>query len=165
MHDSARNAYLEAQVRTATPQRLRLMLIDGALRFARLTQTAIRDANGETAFEAGSRLRQVLLELIVAIRRDGNAVAERTLALYVYLFKTATEAQLHSRSEPYDDLIRILEIERGTWQLVCERHPEALQSPIDAGRKEVVATGTGAILPPMNPNSPVSAPGAFSLDA
>ena len=37
MDRTAQNAYLEAQANTATPQKLRLMLIDGGLRFARQT--------------------------------------------------------------------------------------------------------------------------------
>ena len=37
MQQPAHESYLEAQVMTATPQKLRLMLIEGAIRFARQT--------------------------------------------------------------------------------------------------------------------------------
>jgi len=52
-----KHSYLESKARTAPPQRLHLMLIEGAIRFARLAEEALR--RGEPAAADVSLLRVI----------------------------------------------------------------------------------------------------------
>lgn len=128
MATEARRAYVEAQLHTAPPQRLRLMLIEAAIGFvaaasehARVTQWAIA---GETFVQA-RRAVIALLESVnsppVETSRAENVLAEKIRALYGYVFRLLTEAQLYRDSERLDDALRLLEMERETWREVCQR--------------------------------------------
>ena len=52
MPASARNHYLETEVLTATPQKLHLLLIEAAMRFAERARRHWRDGNREKAFQS-----------------------------------------------------------------------------------------------------------------
>jgi len=159
MDASARDAYLEAQIKTATPQKLRLMLIEAALRFARSAYDALADGHHEEMFEATVRCRRILTELLSSVDQGHSPLTKQVVALYVYLFQTLTEAQLKRNPDRYSDVIKVLEIERDTWRQLCERMPLA---PVDnSGPKEIRSTAP-AIIP--TGNVPLSS-GSFSLDA
>jgi flagellar secretion chaperone FliS len=163
METKARDAYLEAQIMTATPQKLRLMLVDAALRNARMAAEAIRDDRSLEAFEAGERCQRILSELIGSIRQDASDVASKVLALYVYLFRECMEGQLRREPAKYDNVVRVLEIEQETWREVCLRMPHAPQADDDESR-QISSSG----MAPIAPSSPLSLTPpdrGFSLDA
>ena len=123
---SASDAYLESQVRTATPQRLQLMLIDGALRFARQALTHW-DAGlpNETTYNDIVRCRDIIAEIYGGIKQDQAPVAKQAAAIYMFLFRLLSEAPLRQDPRRVRDAVRVLERERETWRLVCAQMPEA----------------------------------------
>jgi flagellar protein FliS len=165
MHD-ARKAYLETQLLTATPQKLRLMLIESAIRFANRAVTHWEEERNEEAFESLLRCRGIITELIAAIRPDGSEVARRVMALYVFLFQQLTESQINRDRDKVAEVVRILEMERETWRQVCEQMPEAPERPAgdEHGPKEITSS-SAAIAPIPSPGAAAPAPGGFSLDA
>jgi flagellar protein FliS len=114
------DAYLETQIATATPQRLRLMLIEAALRRARAAQEAWRAENVNDGAEAVSHCRNIISELISGIQPDQSRLAKQILGVYMFLFSTLVEAHLSRDADRLTDIIRVLEEERQTWQAVCE---------------------------------------------
>jgi flagellar protein FliS len=160
----ARQAYLETQLLTATPQRLRLTLIEGALRFAHLTLQQWEAGSNDEAFESLLRCRGIVTELMAAIRPDGSDVAKRVLAVYVFIFQALTEAQVRRDAQKLDNAIQILEIERDTWRELCEKMPEAPEPEAGTSRQPKEITSSG-VIPTIS--SSISAPsaGSFSLDA
>jgi len=159
MERNSHDAYLNTQVYTATPQKLHLMLIEGAIRFARQTIQYWEEEDHEQACESLIRCRRIITEILAGIKGEDSEVARRTSALYVYLFQTLTEAQLHWRRENLDDVIRVLEIERETWTLVCEQMPEAPQGGQTSSESEITA-GDAPPIAPIDPST--SPPGADS---
>jgi flagellar protein FliS len=155
------NAYLEAEVKTATPQRLRLMLIDGALRFARLTVNAIEAENNEDGCEAASRCRSICSELIGSIADPEAELHQQIIALYVFIFQRVTEGQLSKNAQLVEEAISVLELERETWQEVCLKYPDRILGEIPQPKKMVNGPPPSAILPS---NMPVTG-SRFSLDA
>ena len=127
MNSSAADSYLETHVLTATPQRLRLMLIDEALRRVRLADEAFFAGRSMEGAVACSRAREVISELIAGVNPEGNEVAKRVLGIYLYLFSTLTEVSLSSDRNRLSDISRVLEEERQTWLAVCEQVPERLE--------------------------------------
>src|SRR6478736_4752663 len=106
---SAHDTYLETQVATATPQRLRLMLIEEALRLARAAHelwSADRGLEGSTKVE---RCRDVISELIGGIHPDQTPVAKRVLGIYLFLFSSLTESQIARDTHQLAGVIRVLE--------------------------------------------------------
>jgi flagellar protein FliS len=119
------NTYLEAQIMTATPQKLRLMLIDGALRFARQSVELREQGQNEPALESLIRCRSIVAELLSGIQVNQSELTRRVAAIYSFLFRSLTEAHLTREPSKVQDVVRVLEIERETWQQVCDQMPTA----------------------------------------
>jgi flagellar protein FliS len=137
MASTPRDAYLEAEVRTATPQRLRLMLIDGALRHARQSLAVWDDPQQRAVrYESLVRCREIVHELYATIRTDECAVAEAVKAIYRFLFQQLAAASLSDDVHKVRDVIGVLEEERETWRRLCAQMP-------DAPRRESTALGVG----------------------
>jgi len=164
---SASDAYLESQVRTATPQRLQLMLIDGALRFAR---QALAQWNAglpdEAAYNDIVRCRNIVAEIYGGIKQDQAPVAKQAAAIYMFLFRLLSEAPLHQDPRRVRDVVRVLERERETWQLVCAQMPEAPRG-VGANQgtsEEITADDIRALPDTMSTNMP-GAPGLSSTQS
>ena len=165
MQENSREAYLETQISTATPQKLRLMLIDGGIRFARLGQIAWQEDRPDDAFEHVSRCRAIVSELLAGVRVEQSDLTRQVAAIYGFLFTLLTEAQAHRDSGRLEQVIRVLEEERVTWAAVCEQMPEA---PIDLEQpEEILAPRTGGIpaTPFLMAEAGASEPAGFSIDA
>jgi flagellar protein FliS len=170
MHLSARDAYLETQINTATPQRLRLMLIDGALRRARAAQDAWAAGRIEEGKAAAGHCRDIIAELIAGVSPDKSELAEQTLGVYMFLLTTIVEAQFAHDTQRLSDIIRVLEEERQTWQAVCEQMPERPVAAPAAQMVEELAPQrvTDAWIPgyaPAAPHSRKAASSELSLEA
>jgi flagellar protein FliS len=149
MDDGARQ-YLEAQVMTATPQKLRLMLIEGAIRFARQALELWERNRNEDALESLIRCQEIHSEL-----------TRKVAGVYLFLYRCLTQAQLRRDRKPVEDTIAVLEIERQTWRMVCDRLPDAPFPPSGSGgvgrcAEEILAPATGVGGPPSS---------AFAVDA
>jgi flagellar protein FliS len=122
---SAQDIYLETQVTTATPQRLRLMLIDAAIRWAHMTVEHLRTERQAEAFETLIRCREIVSELMAGVKQDASPLSNQVLGLYSFLFNALTAAQ-HSHSiKSIEEVIGVLEEERQTWSLLCEQLVDA----------------------------------------
>jgi flagellar secretion chaperone FliS len=168
---SASDSYLETQVLTATPQRLRLMLIEEALRRVRAGDEAWAAHRTDDGNAAISRARDVISELIGGIHPDETPVAKQVLGIYLYLFSTLTEAGLAADRHRLNDVTRVLEEERLTWQELCRQMPERAVPNASAALSEETAPlvvaphwspsySDGITQPPSS-----SAAAPFSIDA
>jgi flagellar protein FliS len=124
MAPNPHDLYLEAQILTAPPQKLRLMLIEAALRHARQAISHLDAEREEEAVAAVGRCRGVVSELLAAVSPEATDLTRKVAAVYLFLFRTLAEAQLHRDRRRVAEAIDVLEVERETWQLVCERTPQ-----------------------------------------
>jgi len=121
------NAYLRTQVLTATPEQLRMMLLDAALKHARLTLEGVESDDHETVYENSTRARDIVLELINGIRDEPDpALAERVRELYLFIYRELVDAGLRREVAKMRKVIELLDYERETWrqllaQLAAER--------------------------------------------
>lgn len=135
MNASPSDAYLEIQVSTASPIKLRLLLIDGAVRF--LNQAREHAAAGDTskALEFTSRVRDILAEILNNVWNAEGYVAKQQKSLYGYLLRLASVMQLRAEFEHADSILKVLAEERETWRMLAEKH-----SDLTIDRKEAVIT-------------------------
>lgn len=159
MTTESRDIYFETQVQTATPQRLRLMLIDGALRFGRLTLELWQTGENERAVESLIRCREIVSELLSGVHADESSLARQVTALYGYLFAALTEAQQTQDSTLLAAVVRVLDEERETWQQVCEQltdRPVPAPTANFASREEIAPSAVASV---------IGAAEAFSIEA
>src|SRR5205085_10377507 len=115
------SSYLESKVLTATPQRLHLMLIEGAIRFGRQAEEALRSGEAVSADARLLRMIDIVGELLAAVRETKTELNGRLADVYWFVFRRVTEAKINSDAVALAEALRILELERQTWQLVCEK--------------------------------------------
>jgi flagellar protein FliS len=154
MYNDPRQTYLETQVLTATPQKLRLMLIDGAIRAASRAVELMESADADAAKASLVRCREIVSELLVSVRPEPSSINKATQALYAFIFRQVAEAEILFDAARVKDALRVLHEERETWLQVCELMPDAPEA--SHGQPE-------EILAPSSVNH--SSAEAFSLDA
>lgn len=131
MDQQARESYIEAQVMTATPQKLRLMLIEAAISFARQTLHHWEAGNNDKALASIVRSRNIISQLLSPISADESELTKQVTSLYLFVFQHLTEAQLRRDSTLVEEVIRVLEVERDTWQTLCDAIPHSPSANAD----------------------------------
>ena len=115
-------AYLRTKIMTAGPAELRMMLFDGALRFARKGRAGLAEQDFEAAYEGISRCQQILMELINGLRpQQDPALCERLSDLYTFLYTRLIDASRERSAEIVEEVIKLLEYERQTWSMLLEK--------------------------------------------
>jgi len=115
------SSYLESKILTAPPQRLHLMLIEGALRFGRQAEDSL--LRGDQAAAATPLLRaiDIMGELLAGAREKKSELNTNVGDLYWFLFRRISEAKINLDAAVLAEALRLLEYERQTWQLLCEK--------------------------------------------
>ena len=117
-----RNMYFEQEVRTASPQRLRLMLIEGAIRQLRLTLDHWQHVRAEQAMESLARARAIVIELLGSVDQTQlPEVTQSVVDVYGFLFRTLATVGLTQDVPAIESALRVLDVERETWLQVCEQ--------------------------------------------
>ncbi len=119
------NAYLRTRVLTASPEELRLMLLDGAIKFARQGREGMAAQNHEATYLGISQCRNIVFELLTTIREDvAPELAQNVKALYTFLYSQLIDAHHDRNLEKLDKVIELLEYERETWVLLMQKLAE-----------------------------------------
>lgn len=120
-HDSA-NAYLRTKVLTAPPEQVRLMLLDGAIRFASQGRDAMERKDFEAIYVGVSQCRAIVFELLTSIGPDAEPLlAQRVRSLYTYIYTRLLEASTERNLAKMDEVIELLRFERQTWAMFLEK--------------------------------------------
>lgn len=153
------NPYLRTKVLTASREELRLMLFDGALRFARQGRTAIEAHQHEAAYENMVKAQRIVLELSSSLNHEVMPdVCDKLSALYTYIYKLLVEATMQRKPELIDEAVKLLEYERSTWvMLMSNLDGETAGAPTEAGPR--------ADNPYLQSNTPGEGLGGYSRSA
>ncbi len=115
--------YLEATVRSASPARLRLMLIERGVDVAGHLAQTWRSNQNLGPNEHSIKLLDLLNELLSGVvggQGDGSDdVCEKVADLYVFLAKHLVAAESTSDASAIDEIKTVLEVEAETWRAVC----------------------------------------------
>ena len=149
--------YFENQVFTATPQRLRLMLIDGALHYAHKASQHWEQGRIYEGGEAIIGCQRIVTELLRGLKHDvAPDLVSKVASLYNFIFRTLVDAGFKHDRAKLAEAVSVLEIERETWRLVCEQLGSALEpSPSAAAKPAPHFAARGSEI----------ASGGFTLDA
>lgn len=114
-------AYLKTKVMTASPAELRLLLIDGAIRFAEQAKRGYEERNYEAAFEGTTKAQNILMELMNSLRPEqAPELCARLSSLYTFMYKSLVEASSTRDTTLIDEVLSLLRFERETWQMCLE---------------------------------------------
>ncbi|MFO0827665.1 MAG: flagellar export chaperone FliS [Phycisphaerales bacterium] len=133
-------AYLKTKVVTASPAELRLMLLDGAIRFAEQTKAGYERNDYERAYEGTTKCQAILTELLCALRPDRSPeLCQQLSALYTFLYRSMVEASANKSAAKVEEVLKLLRYERETWVLLMQElakgngETSSPSNPIDGG--------------------------------
>jgi flagellar protein FliS len=116
------NPYFRNQVLTATPEKLRLLLLDGCIRFMEDGREGLLAKDYEKMYNGFSQARDIVMELISGMRPEVDPeLCTKLSALYTFVFKHLTEAGFEKSVPKIDECLKIMRYERDTWGLLCEK--------------------------------------------
>ena len=122
MSGATDNQYLRDAVMTATPEQLQLMLYDGVIRLAMQARDAIEAKNYETSYEKLTRAQNIILEMQNGLNYDVNRpLCERVASIYGFLYRKLVDANVKRDLSDIDDALKILRLERETWQILVDK--------------------------------------------
>jgi flagellar protein FliS len=124
-YPNATRAYTESSVLTAPPERLVVMLYDGAGRFLARAAAVLRDGDAGAAGEPLGRAQAILDELLVTLDHEAGPVAERLESIYLFCKRTLIEAQLERDPDAVDRVAKLLGVLREAWAEIAEKPQEA----------------------------------------
>ncbi len=151
MMNQRAQTYLRTRVMTASPVELRLMLVDGAIRFAGQCREGLSNRHFEQAFEGSRQCRAILTELLSGLKSDHDPVlCQRLNSLYTFLISRMMEAMAEKDPTLIDSVVELLTYERETWQMVIDQQAGENRSAADVPGDvtTTVASTTPAVTSP-----------------
>lgn len=143
MNQPASNPYLKTKIMTASPEELRLMLYDGAIKFCHQARRALEESDFEGSYTALMRSQKIVLELSTSLNHNvAPEICDKLSALYTYIYRLLVDANMQRKIEPITESIDLLEYERETWKLLMEKVGESGETPtgMDAAQKTAMGS-------------------------
>ncbi len=164
MQSSIRDNYLRTEVMTATPQKLQYMLIDAAIRNLQRGKHLRSENQHDEACEVLIRAQEIVTQILTGLNREVDPDLTRKVAsVYMFVFRSLNEAQVGREDDKLDECIRVLEVERETWRLLCEKLEQEQPAENEAAHATLSGQPAAGDIPPAAPNGPPS-PKMSALD-
>lgn len=159
MNASSSRDYLEQRVKTASSAQLHLMLIDGAMKFARQADMAYEANDEVAASQPLLRAMDIVSELLAGVKHSTDEINTKLGDLYRFIFTRMTMAYVNTDRAMLAEAMNVLEVNRETWRLACEK----LATDDQAEESQAAETATKPAAPVRGPHKPVSLPSADLL--
>lgn len=135
MQPKAANPYLKTKIMTASPEELRLMLYEGAIRFCRQSRDAMAAQDFEQSYNGLMRAQKIVLELSTSLNHSvAPDLCEKLSALYTFIYRRLVDANLKRELAAIDEAIQLLDYEKQTWQMLMQRLSQGPSAPAAADR-------------------------------
>lgn len=146
MTEQSENPYLRDAVLTASPEQLQLMLYDGCIRFALQARDAIENKDYEASYERLTRAQHIIIEMRNGLNHDVNReLCDRVASIYGFIYHKLIDASVNRDVKAVDDALKVLHIERETWQMLVDKVNKARQVGEDGPDRQEQPDGTAAI--------------------
>lgn len=122
MSASVGDSYREGEILTAPPQKLHLLLIEGAIRFVERTRHLWHENQTDAAFESLCRAQEIVAEILSGIKLESDfPLARKVAAIYTFIYRALVQAGLTRDEKHLEAALRVLHEEQQTWQELCRR--------------------------------------------
>lgn len=142
---NTQEAYLQAQVQTATPEGLVTLLYDGALRFLRQARGYLAAHDVEGTHQALVRVQDIVVELNSSLDLSQGEVAASLRKTYEMLLRQLVEANARKDVTLVDAAIQSIEGLREAWveasKQVLARRAQGAQGGPAGGEISAAAAG------------------------
>lgn len=128
------NQYQHTQVNTSSPERLLLMLYDGAINFSRIALEKMEkgDIAGKGTFIG--KAQAIVAELMNTLDHEvGGDISQGLERLYIYIINEFLEANINNSPRSLNNALRILTMLRDTWSeaiVIWKKEREIVPPPM-----------------------------------
>lgn len=113
---NAYNAYKTNSVNYASKDQLLLMLVDGAVKFAKMGRQAIIDKDIKKAHEDIVRTQDIFYELMATLDvNKGGQWAQGLMSIYDFIVRRLMDANMKKDISIMEEVIPLIEDVRDTW--------------------------------------------------
>jgi flagellin-specific chaperone FliS len=146
------NPYLQQEVLTASPIRLRWLLIQRAEELCRLVSLLWSEGKYETGQQWLLRIRDILGELLEGVRDASNPLSGQVCDFYIFLLRLTAEVESTRDPERLGVMKDLLAYEAETWRQLLEKLGETSmqtddrQSPAAALNQALASFGSADCL-------------------
>ena len=113
--NNALNAYKNNSVTHASKEQLLLMLVDGAVRFAKVSRQAMEDKDIRKCHENIIKTQNIFTELMVSLDQNAGEWAVQMYKLYDFIKEKLVEANIKKDIKIMDETIVLIEEVRDIW--------------------------------------------------
>lgn len=115
MHPNAYGVYKNNSVNFASKEQMLLMLLDGAVKFAKRGKLAIQEKNIQLAHDSITRTQDIFTELKVTLDTSVGDWAKQMFNVYSFINDRLLQANIKKDEAIMDEVIPLIEEVRNTW--------------------------------------------------
>ncbi|NFH68717.1 flagellar export chaperone FliS [Clostridium botulinum] len=121
MYSNGYTAYKTNSVNYASKDQLLLMLVDGAVKFAKIARQAINDKNVKKAHENITKTEDIFTELRASLDTSAGEWAQNMFDVYGFINDKLFEANLKKDEKIMNEIIPLIEEIRDIWHEADKR--------------------------------------------
>lgn len=119
--------YQKNEVETATPEKILVLLYDGAILFLNRAKVAIKENNHQEIYNNIVGCERIILEFMNTINfEEGGDFAAKLHALYQYFYNTLVDANMKKDIDKVQEILDHLIDLRATWKQAIAMKNEAM---------------------------------------
>lgn len=115
MYPNAYNVYKNNSVNYASKDQLLLMLVDGAVKFAKISRQAIIDKDIKKAHTNLMKTQEIFIELMVSLDMEKAEWTNDLMQIYAFIKDKLVEANMKKEIKIMDEILPLIEEVRDLW--------------------------------------------------
>jgi flagellar protein FliS len=115
MYPNAYNVYKNNSVNYASKEQLLLMLVEGAVKFAKIARQAILDKDIAKANSSLMKTQDIFTELMVSLDTSQAEWTSPLLSIYAFIKQKLVEANMTKKIEVMDEVLPLIEDVSNLW--------------------------------------------------
>ena len=115
MYPNAYNVYKNNSVNYASKDQLLLMLVDGAVKFAKIRRQAIIDKDIKKAHTNLMKTQEIFIELMVSLDMEKAEWTNDLMQIYAFIKDKLVEVNMKKDIKIMDEILPLIEEVRDLW--------------------------------------------------
>ena len=115
MYPNAYNVYKNNSVNYASKDQLLLMLVDGAVKFARISSQAIIEKDVKKAHTNLMKTQEIFVELMVSLNMEQAEWTNDLMQIYAFIKEKLVEVNMKKDIKIMDEILPLIEEVRDLW--------------------------------------------------
>lgn len=121
MYTKGYNIYKDNSVNFASKEQLLLMLVDGAVKYAKRAEIAIEKKDVKLAHESLVRTQDIFIELMSTLNRDAGEWAVQLFKVYEFINSKLIEVNIKKDLSLLREIIPLIQEVRDIWYGAYEK--------------------------------------------